>query len=176
MHNQTFLNDYFKNHWQPRTSDNMYSSYQTIAKKINPDHWVLDVGCGNNDLRDLLPNVIGIDPANDRADYMVTIEEFQPLRLFDVAVCLGSINFGDRSVIQQQIECMVRCLKPSARVFWRLNPGRQDHRSPDCKRIQFYPWTHAELSVFAQQHGFRQINDQVEINGDQLRLYCEWQR
>jgi hypothetical protein len=175
MHNQTFLDQYFRTHWRPGATG-IYSSYPSIAKKINAQDWVLDVGCGDNQLKSLLPNVVGIDPANSCADYATTIEQFQPPRLFDVALCLGSINFGDRSTIQNQIECMVRCLQPRARVFWRMNPGAQDHASDQCKKIVFYPWTHAESELFARAHGFEMINPQVELTGNRIRLYCEWVR
>lgn len=176
MHDQTFLNEYFQTVWSPRTDSSMYSSYQNIAKKIPKEYWVLDVGCGGNPLHNLLPHVIGIDPANNNADFHVTIEDFIPPHLFDVACCLGSINFGDHSVIKRQIEKVVSCLKPTAQVFWRLNPGRNDHDSQLCKNIDFYPWTHAKLELFARQYGFQQTNDQVEMNGSRLRLYAEWSR
>jgi hypothetical protein len=68
MHNQEFLNSYFAESWKPSEDAYTYSAYSTLAKKVQPEQWVLDVGCGGNPFKKLLPNVVGIDPARDEAD------------------------------------------------------------------------------------------------------------
>lgn len=153
-----------------------YSAYSTLAQKVQPNEWVLDVGCGANPFKQLLPNVVGIDPARDEADVKIAIEEFKTDQLFDVAMCLGSINFGDRSDIEPAIQRVVDLLKPTSRIYWRLNPGRQDHACGDCERIKFFPWTHDILREFADRHGYTQTNEQQETNGRVVRLYAEWHR
>ena len=176
FHDQEYLNDYFRHHWQPSTDAYNYSAYDTIAKKILPHEWLLDVGCGANPFKGLVKNVVGIDPARDEADFRVTIEEFHATKKFDVAVCLGSLNFGDDAVISRQIQKVVDCLKPTARIYWRLNPGRRDHASEKCQGIPFYPWNHRRLQDFAALHDFHQYNEQEETNGRVVRLYAEWHR
>lgn len=176
MHDQDYLNDYFRNHWTPSVDAYSYSAYGTIAKKILPNEWLLDVGCGTNPFKSLHPNVIGIDPARDEADFCVTIEEFYPTKKFDVATCLGSINFGDDAVIGRQIAKIVACLKPKSRIYWRVNPGRRDHASERCQGIPFYPWSFKKLQDFASIHDYRQVNEQTETDGKVLRLYAEWHR
>ena len=176
FHDQDYLNDYFRNYWKPSLDAYTYSGYDVIAAKILPNEWLLDVGCGYNPFKKLLPNVIGVDPAMDEADVKVTIEDFYATRRFHVATCLGSINFGDDAVVGRQIMKMVSCLHSHSRVFWRLNPGRRDHASEKCQGIPFYPWTHQKLQTFAELHDFRQINEQEETNGRVVRLYAEWHR
>lgn len=176
MHDQSFLNEYFGKHWQPNTDAYTYSAYHVIAAKIQPHEHVLDVGCGSNPFKTLLPLVTGIDPAFGQADVQCSIEQFNPTQLYDVAMCLGSINFGDDRVIHRQVAKVIDCLKPRARVYWRLNPGRQDHANSQCKQIDFYPWTHHKLRRLAEYHGFEQHNEQQEGNGSVLRLYAEWRR
>ena len=176
LHDQEYLNDYFKHHWKPSTDAYRYSSYSAIATKIQPHEWLLDVGCGHNPFKALLPNVVGVDPAFDEADFNVTIEEFYATKKFDVATCLGSLNFGDDAVISRQINKMVSHLKPNSRVYWRLNPGRRDHASEKCQGIPFYPWSHRRLQDFAELFDFRQCNEQTESNGSVVRLYAEWIR
>jgi excinuclease ABC subunit A len=39
-----------------------------IVDKIKPHETVIDVGCGYNLFKDKIPNLLGIDPANDAAD------------------------------------------------------------------------------------------------------------
>jgi len=176
MHNQEFLNQYFAESWKPSEDAYTYSAYSTLAKKVQPEQWVLDVGCGGNPFKKLLPNVIGIDPARDEADFKVAIEDFKTDQRFDVAMCLGSINFGTQEDIEPAVAKVVSLLKPQSQIFWRLNPGRQDHACGECEKIKFFPWTHAILQQFADQHGYQQTNEQQESNGRVIRLYAEWYR
>ena len=176
FHDQEYLNDYFRNHWKPSVDAYQHSSYNTIAAQIKPHEWLLDVGCGHNPFKTLVKNVVGVDPAMSAADTVCTIEDFQPEKLFDVATCLGSINFGTESVISAQIDKVVSCLKPRARIFWRLNPGRRDHASEKCQGIPFYPWSHRLLQSYAEKHDFHQTNERTETNNKVVRLYAEWYR
>ena len=176
MHDQQYLNDYFRNHWKPSIDAYKFSAYEVIASKIMPHEWLLDVGCGANPFKDLVKNVVGIDPARDEADFTVTIEEFYASKKFDVATCLGSLNFGNDAIISRQINKVVECLKPTSRIYWRLNPGRRDHASEKCQGIPFYPWSHRRLQDFAALHNYHQVNEQTETNGQVVRLYAEWHR
>ena len=174
MHNQEFLNSYFAESWKPSEDAYTYSAYSTLAKKVLPGQWVLDVGCGGNPFKKLLPNVVGIDPARDEADFKVAIEDFKTDQRFDVAMCLGSINFGTIVDIEPAIDKVVSLLKPQSRIFWRLNPGRHDHACSDCEQIKFFPWTHKILAQLSTKHNFIQSNEQLETNGQVIRLYAEW--
>jgi len=175
MHNQKFLNDYFHNHW---TSGNTRgtTSPEEIVKKINPSEWVLDVGCGRNPFKALHINTVGIDPAFDEADYKCTIEEYVPDRIFDVATCLGSINFGTIETIEEQINKVVSCLKPVSRIYWRLNPGRKDHDNEECNQVPFFPWTFEILRQFALTHNYVQSVEKIDAHVSRPRLYAEWHR
>lgn len=180
MHNQSLLNEYFSTKWKPNSNIHTYSGPAVIAQKISPSESVLDVGCGANPFKALLPNVVGIDPAFAEADVHCTIEQFETDQQFDVATCLGSINFGTEQTIRTQIAKVVSLLKPQARVYWRLNPGRKDHADPACEQIPFFPWTLDFLNELAAEHGFRQENAQTEsgasLGKDVVRLYAEWHR
>jgi hypothetical protein len=180
MHNQSLLNEYFGTKWKPNSNIRTYSSPIVIAQKILANKTVLDVGCGANPFKELLPFVTGIDPAFDQADVKCTIEEFVTDQLFDVATCLGSINFGSEETICLQVTKVVSLLKPAASVYWRLNPGRKDHADPSCESIPFFPWTLEYLNELAVSHGFRQENALVEsgasLGNSVVRLYAEWHR
>lgn len=107
------------------------------------------------------------------ADEMTAIQDFVAPRLYDVATCLGSINFGNEARIAEHIACVVQCLTPESR---RLNPGRYDHGNATCKDIEFFPWTFTKLRKYAALHGYTQTNEAVEDSEDILRLYAEWHR
>lgn len=173
---QNFLNTYFRHNWKPSIDAYQWSSYKTIASKIRDTEWLLDVGCGHNPFKDLVKNVVGIDPARDEADHTVSIEDYSPNRLFDVATCLGSINFGTEQRILAQIEKVVSCLKVDAIIYWRSNPGRKDHYHVDCNSIDFFPWSFELHKRYAKKFGFVCVNEQIESNGKVERLYCEWRR
>ena len=175
MINQSFLNNYFSTSWNVNPAQYIYSGY-AILNKINDDDMVLDVGCGYHPFKGKLKNIIGIDPANNAADILTTIEDYIPDRLFDVAICFGSINFGDDSIIEKQISKVNSCLKNKARIFWRCNPGLHDHKNEECKQIEFYPWTFERLNEYAKMHGFIQKNSAMDTNKNNIRLYTEWHR
>lgn len=175
---RNILNDYFANIWKPNrfAGQNNPSSPIVIAKNIKKDEWLLDVGCGYNPFKCLVENVIGVDPANDAADYKVCIEDFEYPEPFDVATCLGSINFGDYKDIERQIEKVVSLLKDDSRIYWRLNPGLFDHDNKEQFKISFFPWTFEKLNMYAGYFGFEQRNEQIEQNANSKRLYAEWYR
>ena len=169
---QTDLNNYFANTWQSNLGQYKYSGWRLVTL-IQPNELVIDVGCGFNEFRGRIPNLIGIDPANAMADYRLSIEGFQTAERFDVAFCLGSINFGSEDNILNQINHVVRLLKPTARIYWRCNPGLADHNNEQCKDIDFYPWTIEKHVEFADRFGFR-LN--VARWDSANRIYAEWSR
>ena len=170
--NQQLLDNYFANHWRGHLNTYLFSGL-SLSKKIAPIEWVLDVGCGINPFKKTLTNIIGIDPAFAQADYQCTIEDFKTDQRFDVALCLGSINFGTEETIKNQIKCVVNLLNPTARIYWRCNPGRQDHGNKECKEIDFFPWSEKLLNQYAQEFGFTLVDLKQDTNN---RLYAEWTR
>ena len=170
--NQQSLNKYFSTEWSGFLGRYEYSGYELTAK-VQPHEHVLDVGCGLNEFSGLIPNLIGIDPAFDEADVRCTIEDYKSDQLFDVAFCLGSINFGKKKKILEQIQLVVNLLKPRARIYWRCNPGQADHGNEACKSIDFFPWSAELLQEFAEQFGFTVADLQQDSNN---RIYCEWVR
>lgn len=172
---QSILNDYFANHWHRKNGslDQYSKTGFQLVDKINPGERVLDVGCGRNPFKGLIPNLVGIDPAFDEADVKCTIEEFSTTELFDVAFCLGSINFGNAEQIEQQIAMVAKLLKPQARIFWRCNPGLKDHNNEECLAIDFYPWSIEEHVRLADMFGFTLVECVWDTKN---RIYAEWKR
>ena len=169
---QSDLNKYFSTVWRSNLDQYQYSGWE-LVNKIRSDETVLDVGYGINEFKSLIPNLIGIDPANENADVKLSIEDFRKDIKFDVAFCLGSINFGSEENILNQIKCVIECLKPKSRIYWRCNPGHHDHRNKECKDINFFPWTmdkHHELSKLFEF----EIKELCWDSNN--RIYAEWIR
>jgi hypothetical protein len=169
--NQEELNFYFRNIW-PGGVQNFKETGFSIADKINPNEHVLDVGCGRNLFKGKIKNLVGIDPAFDEADFKTTIEDFKTTEKFDVALCLGSINFGSLLTITRQIECIINLLKPNARIYWRCNPGLQDHGNSECTNIDFFPWSIEWHNTLAERYGFKIT--EIGIEKDKNRIYATW--
>ena len=173
--NQEELNKYFSTTWRSNLDQYQYSGW-SLVDKIQSNESVLDVGCGHNEFKTRILNLVGVDPAFDEADVKLTIEYFAADNVnhnkFDVALCLGSINFGNKLTIMRQIACVVNCLKPTARIYWRCNPDVADHGNEECKLIDFYPWTIEEHEKLSELFGFKLMT--ACWDGD--RIYAEWSR
>ena len=173
--NQTQLNFYFNNIWRNRNRslDQYRFSGWALIDKVSPTEKVLDVGCGDNPFKGKIQNLIGIDPAFPEADFNCTIEEYasSTSELFDVAFCLGSINFGGVDEIEKQIASVIGLLKSGGRIYWRCNPGRKDHGNKDCESIDFYNWSIEEHVRLCDKFGCRLMECRWDT---QNRLYAEW--
>lgn len=169
---QSELNNYFNNLWSPNIDQYLHSGW-TLADKVRDDEWVLDVGCGTNPFKGKIKNLLGVDPAFTQADHQVSIEEFKTSQKFDVAFCLGSINFGTEETILRQIEYVVSLLKVPSRIYWRCNPGLQDHGNLDCQEIDFFPWTFQHHLDYSERFGF---SCPVLAWDNNNRIYAEWTR
>jgi hypothetical protein len=172
---QQYLDKYFSTVWvtRSRSLDQYKYSGWALLDQIQPGESVLDVGCGQNPFKGHIENLVGVDPAFDEADVKCTIERFTTDQRFDVAFCLGSINFGQRRDIERQITKVVSLLKPQARIYWRCNPGSRDHGNNECEIIDFYDWSVHEHVRLAEKFGFRLMTCRWDTKN---RLYAEWHR
>jgi hypothetical protein len=146
-----------------------------LLKKIKSTETVIDIGCGSNQFKKHLPNLIGIDPAFPEADYQLTLEDFAQNfdSKFNVALCLGSINFGNKDYIESQVSLITNLLEPEGRIYWRCNPGLKDHGTEECKYIEFYPWSFEEHIRLTDVFNFTL----AEIRWDTgNRIFAEWRK
>lgn len=169
---QDDLNKYFSTVWTSNLDQYMYSGW-SLVDQIQSNELVLDVGCGRNLFKSRILNLVGIDPAFADADYQTTIEEFKTDLKFNVALCLGSINFGTEEIILRQIESVVSLLEVQARIYWRCNPGLHDHANPECLDIDFFPWTFQHHLDYSERFGFA---CPVLAWDNNNRIYAEWIR
>ena len=169
------INKYFGNSWNPNYDHFKYSGW-ALLDKIYPDEEVLDIGCGYNLFKDHLGNKLyGIDPANDKADEVVGIMEFKTDRQWDVALALGSLNFGTIEDVEPQVEKAISLLKPKGRIYWRQNPGIGDHPWKGAEEIYpfFFPWTINLNYELAQKYGCEVVECKWDLSD---RIYAEWKK
>lgn len=135
-----YLSWFFGEIWKPRTEQYHWTGYR-IAEEIcraNPKR-VLDVGCGYNPFKGRIPNLIGIDPYNNCADFMVDILDYhvEPAS-FDHVIALGSINFNSREDIEERFSASVNLLAPGGYLWMRCNPGLSHKNGP---WVEIFPWS-----------------------------------
>ena len=135
------LEKYFSKVWQPQTKKYKYSGLSIIDEinKLNPRR-VLDLGCGYNEFKGKISNLIGVDPYNSKADIQSSILDYRSKELFDITICLGSINFGSVDKVYDELEHAINLTAPGGLLYFRANPGKQ-HSAPEAKWIEFFNWT-----------------------------------
>lgn len=146
----TVLRRYFSTVWQPQTKKYKYSGL-AIVDEVNSmcPRAVIDVGCGYNEFKGKIHNLTGIDPWNHRADIQTSVVNFIPEEKYDVAICLGSINFGSTDKIVNEMTAVTNLLREGGLMYFRVNPGEQ-HAAPESKWINFYDWDPTFISNMAQ--------------------------
>lgn len=96
-----------------------------IINNLNPD-LVLDLGCGDNQYKNHIKNLVGIDLVNPRADIIGDISNLKcESASVDAVLCYGSINFGSADTIEKQLKEMLRVLKPGGLAVFRGNMNEQ---------------------------------------------------
>ena len=72
---ERYTHRFFAEIWKPRTGDYDYTGWN-LADEINKQNpkAVLDVGCGYHPFKGRIPNLVGIDPYNNCADFEVRSE------------------------------------------------------------------------------------------------------
>jgi hypothetical protein len=134
------LEQYFSTVWQPHTKKYKYSGLSIVdeVNGLNPSN-VLDLGCGYNEFKGKINNLVGVDPYNKKADITSNILDHVGQQPYDVVICLGSVNFGSVDKIYNELEHAVKITKPGGLLYFRANPGRQ-HEAMEAKWIEFFNW------------------------------------
>jgi len=165
------LNRYFSQYWQADMKKWKYSGLQLIdeVNALYP-RAVLDVGCGYNEFRGRINNLIGIDPYNDNADYKIATLDYKSKEKFDVILCLGSINFGTQDKIVREVAHCVSMLEEGGTMFFRVNPGVQ-HDKPEAHWIEFFAWNVPFIIDLAQQLKLKILDIRDDTNQRKYFIY-----
>jgi SAM-dependent methyltransferase len=146
-----YSNRFFGEIWKPHTDNYSYTGW-ALVNEVNSHNFksILDVGCGYNHLKERIPNLIGIDPYNDCADFMVDILDYvNPYQRHDCIIALGSINFNDRLDIEQRFATCVNLLTDDGYMYFRANPGIPHKNGP---YVDIFPWSFSVVRELAQKY------------------------
>lgn len=146
-----YLNRFFGEIWKPNTELYQYSGWGLVEQinQTNPKS-VLDFGCGYNPFKGRIKNLVGIDPYNNCADYMVDILEFKvEPESFDHIIVFGSLNFNSRDEIDERFARLVSILMPGGKMYFRANPGILWPTGP---YVDIFPWSFEVAYELGQLH------------------------
>ena len=166
-----YLSWFFGEVWRPHTEKYQYTGWPLVdtVNKHKPNA-VLDVGCGYNQFKERIPNLIGIDPYNNQADYMVDILDYkvEPAS-YEAIICLGSINFNSQEDIESRIARCVELLAPGGRMYFRANPGIDHQHGP---WVEIFPWSFEKCYEIAKKFDLEVETFKI----DQNRLFWIYQK
>jgi hypothetical protein len=169
---ERYILRFFSEIWKPRTNDYDYTGWQ-LAEAITssgPKN-VLDVGCGYHPFKGRIPNLIGIDPYNNCADYEVDILEYKVKpESHDHILALGSINFNDRTEIEARFAHCVNLLMKGGKFYLRANPGITHKTGP---YVEIFPWSFEVVNEFAEKYNLKLLEFKKDAND---RLYFVYQK
>jgi hypothetical protein len=165
--------------WKPSLDRFPRSGYSLVDEinKLRP-RIVVDIGCGFNLFKPKIPNLIGIDLANHNADLVCDMRD-APFKAgsVDVALALGSINFGSREKVTEELSIVHRWLVSGGLLYLRVNPGE-----PIADDIVIFPWSEELLEEIGTEVGFV-IKDGIEeerltlaTGGAARRLFCVFRK
>ena len=165
------LKKYFTTVWQPITKKYKYSGLSIVdeVNNLKPLR-VLDLGCGYNEFKGKINNLIGIDPYNNKADIQSSILDYKSQEQFDVVISLGSINFGTVDKVYLELENAVSLTKQNGLLYFRVNPGEQ-HKAPEAQWIQFFNWTSEFIINSSSALNCSILKLEQEVNDRGTRYY-----
>ena len=165
------LHKYFSKYWDNDMKKWKYSGL-ALVEEVNclKPRAVLDVGCGYNEFKGKINNLIGIDPYNDRADLEVSTMDYKTDQKFDVILCLGSVNFGSRDKIIAEVGRCVNLLGEGGTMFFRVNPGIQ-HDKPEARWIEFFAWNVPFIIELAEMFNLQVLDIRDDTNSRKYFVY-----
>tara|TARA_R100001509_G_scaffold102721_1_gene60360 strand:- start:49 stop:576 length:528 start_codon:yes stop_codon:yes gene_type:complete len=170
------MESYFSGVWKDQNFKNLkYSGYQLVDYVNNQKpRSVLDIGCGYNRFKNKIHNLIGLDPYNKAADIQLPLEKICTSTKYDIILALGSINFGDESVIDDQIDIIDKIFDREA--IFRVNPGIP-HDWADYGDIVWYPWTLDKIHSIATKYDYwiKKLHAEYTVQGH-MRYFFVYSR
>ena len=165
------LHKYFSKYWQNDMKKWKYSGLSLIdeVNGLKP-RAVLDVGCGYNEFKGRIHNLIGIDPYNDKADFEAGTLDYKTDQKFDIILCLGSVNFGSKEKIIAEVGRCVQLLENNGLMFFRVNPGLS-HDKPEADWIEFFPWNVPFIIELSEMYNLKILDIRDDTNSRKYFVY-----
>lgn len=164
-----YMARFFGEIWRPNTDVYMYSGW-ALGEEINKQNprAVLDVGCGYNQFKNRIQNLVGIDPYNNSADFMVDILDYNVPDKYDHILVLGSINFDQLEDVELRIKKCVDLLENGGKIYVRANPGEPWKQGP---WIEIFPWSFEVAHEMARKFNLKLLTFKKDNNNRLFFVY-----
>jgi SAM-dependent methyltransferase len=165
---------------------------KTMVEEINrlDPKLVVDLGCGLNQYKGLIKNLIGVDVVGCREDITADITNLKDHfadHTADVVLALGSINFGEDDLIESQLNEVKRLLRSGGVAYFRAN--QNDHDKDHEGDLRYYAWSKDLVELWSDKLGFEIVGevtlaqgsakDHMDLNfvkqrRSNIRLFWKW--
>ena len=165
---------------------------KTMVEEINnlDPELVVDLGCGMNQYKGVINNLVGVDVLGCREDITADITDLKDHfadHTVDVILALGSINFGDDDLIESQLKEVKRLLKTGGIAYFRAN--QNDHDKDHKGDLRYYAWRKDLVESWSNKLGFEIVGevtlaqgtarDRMDLNfvkqrRSNIRLFWKW--
>lgn len=166
LHKEEEEKDYFLSRIVEKYEPNGKRMISEI-NSLNPN-LVVDLGCGLNQYKPLIKNLIGVDILNCREDIVADISDLSSHfenNSVDVTLALGSINFGTDAIIEQQLREVKRILKIGGYAYFRAN--QNDHDPNHEGKLYYYEWSKEKVIEWSKILNFEIVGDIIIKEGRQ---------
>jgi hypothetical protein len=110
---------------------------------ISDDKTIVDVGCGANLFKDIVPNVYGIDPNGKLCDKN---DSFDPegnfakkhYQEFSAAMAIDSLHFTSLTNFSSQVTLFANMIKSGGRGLLTFNAARMVERTPEDELFRLF--------------------------------------
>ena len=136
------LKKYFKYTWKQTEIDNH------VVEEIKNVKSVIDVGCGFNQYKRFNKNLVGIDYANNKADWVGDLVYYKTNTKFEVAICYGVLHFYSYDWIRRRLEWVINNTSKNAKILMKVNPNNPRADAPDL--VWFDKWNRGLVEHFAE--------------------------
>jgi hypothetical protein len=132
---------------------------------LNPD-LVIDAGCGKNRFKGHIQNLIGFDMQQfPFVDIPLGFDEIEFRKeSADVVLALGSIQFGNREIVERHLAKVVSWVKPGGYIVMRTQSDMR-FKIPNFQETH-YIWTEEDVDLFSKQFNLKVTKG---INYDEWR-------
>ena len=147
-----------------------------FCNNVNPS-LVIDTGCDRNIFKYKIKNLVGFDIRDiEGPDYIGSFADLDSTfksNSADIVLCLGSLNFGSKKIIDYHLSLCAKWCKPGGFLVMRVASNH-----PSNLRKMKHNWKYADIEEFSNKYSLKIISDIKTITkptGDNPRLTWIWQ-
>lgn len=182
---------YDPQNWKVGQGDWLIRGKQRIIDEVNAmdTDLVIDAGCGRNVFKGKIKNLVGFDIVDfPNVDFVSSIQdaEFEN-ESADVVLALGSVQFGNKTDVYEDVAKLVSWVKPGGMLIFRNRTNSNSVPDYAKNRQRFnhhYWWTKDDINFLSEKHNLsiiggphiKEVPCGKENEYTTLMLFWKWQK